>query len=209
MNCDSIAPYYAAMEFTVFGRTLERCRFHFLPELAGARHALVLGDGDGRFLGRLLAACPQLRADYVDCSAGMLAQARRLAGSERVTYYCSDVLSDRLPTSGYDLVVSHFFLDCFNPESLAAVVERVSAAAPRARWLISEFRVPEGRWLARPARALIAVMYKFFYITTGLTARALVDHRPFLKRAGFQLSKTATHARGLIASELWVPEPLK
>ena len=209
MNCDSIAPYYAAMEFAVFGRTLERCRFHFLPELAGARRALVLGDGDGRFLGRLLAACPQLRADYFDCSAGMLAQARRVAGSERVTYYCSDVLSATLPASDYDLVVSHFFLDCFNPETLATVVERVSGAAPRARWLISEFRVPEGRWLARPARALITLMYKFFSVTTGLTARALVDHRPFLKRAGFQLSLAAIHARGLMASELWVPEPVK
>jgi len=209
MNCDSIAPYYAAMEFTVFGRALERCRFHFLPELAGVRYALVLGDGDGRFLGRLLAACPQLRADYVDCSAGMLAQARRVAGSERVTYYCSDVLSDMLTASDYDLIVSHFFLDCFNPDSLASVVERVTAAAPRARWLISEFRVPEGRWLARPARALIALMYRFFSITTGLTTRALVDHRPTLTKAGFQLSKTAIHARGLMASELWVPEPVK
>ena len=207
MNCDAIAPYYAAIEFAVFGRALERCRFYFLPELSDARRALVLGDGDGRFLNRLLAACPHLRADYVDCSAGMMKQAQRSAGSQRVTYHCADLLTAALPKSDYDLVVTHFFLDCFDPEHLTAVVQRIAEAAPGARWLISEFRIPPSPWLAGPARALIGVMYRFFSLATGLTTRALVDHRPLLKKAGFQLSATAPHAAGLMVSELWVPQP--
>jgi ubiquinone/menaquinone biosynthesis C-methylase UbiE len=208
MNCDAIAPYYAAMEFAVFGRALERCRFHFLPELRDARRALVLGDGDGRFLKRLLDACPQLHADYVDCSGEMLERARRRAGSQRVDYFCADALR-QLPGSGYDLVVSHFFLDCFDAKGLEAIVARVGEAAPKARWLISEFRVPANRWIATPSRALIATMYWFFSFATGLTARALVDHRPLLRAGGFRLGADAAHARGLMVSELWVREAVE
>ncbi len=204
MNCDAIAPYYAAMEFAVFGRALERCRFHFLPELRDARRALVLGDGDGRFLKRLLGACPQLQADYVDCSAGMLSKAREAAGSDRVTYYLTDVLAERLPGAGYDLVVTHFFLDCFDAERLAEVVKRIATAAPKARWLVSEFRIPQSLWLAGPARALIAAMYRFFSISTGLTAGSLVDHRPLLQNAGFRLRSAIPRARGFMVSELWI-----
>src|ERR1022692_1155772 len=69
---DRVARPYRWMEFLTFGRSLERCRNHFLSQLAGRRGALVLGDGDGRFLARLLATNPSLYADAVDTSAAML-----------------------------------------------------------------------------------------------------------------------------------------
>ena len=50
MNCDLIAPHYWWIERLGMGRTLERRRRWFLPEIGNARRALVLGDGDGRFL---------------------------------------------------------------------------------------------------------------------------------------------------------------
>jgi SAM-dependent methyltransferase len=182
------------MEFAVFGRALERCRIHFLPDLHGIRRALVLGDGDGRFLKRLLDAAPGLRADYVDRSAGMLALAKLRAS--QATFHCADVLTDALPQADFDLVAAHFFFDCFDREELVRVIARVRAAAPGARWLVSEFRVPEGCW-ARPAGWWIAVMYRFFAATTGLRTRRLEDHRPL------QPVACATRARGLLVSELW------
>ena len=54
MNCDLIAPHYWWIERLGMGRALERRRRWFLPELGNARRALVLGDGDGRFLRELL-----------------------------------------------------------------------------------------------------------------------------------------------------------
>lgn len=205
MNCDAIAPYYAAMEFAVFGRTLERCRFHLLPELASSRQALILGDGDGRFLRKLLRSCPELQADYVDSSEGMLRLARSAVGEARVRYSRADVLRDPLPKASYDLVAAHFFFDCFDANQLPHLVERVRAAAPNARWLVSEFGVPRNRWLCAPARGLIATMYGFFGLTTGLRTRSLVDHRAFLERAGLTRIRSAEHARGLLVSELWSP----
>ena len=54
MNCDLIAPHYWWIERLGMGRALERRRRWFLPEIGNARRALVLGDGDGRFLRELL-----------------------------------------------------------------------------------------------------------------------------------------------------------
>jgi ubiquinone/menaquinone biosynthesis C-methylase UbiE len=208
MNCDPIAPYYAAMEFAVFGRTLERCRFHFLPDISNARRALVLGDGDGRFLRRLLDSCPNLSADYVDSSAAMLARAKHTSGSARANYHHADVLSTPLPAANYDLVATHFLLDCFTAEQQGEFAERIAITAPNARWLVSEFRIPQGP-LGRPARAMIGLMYRFFRIATGLKTRSLSDHRPALQASGFRLIATQPHAQGLVVSELWTRDAVE
>jgi ubiquinone/menaquinone biosynthesis C-methylase UbiE len=192
------------MERAVFGRALEQCRVHFLADLYNARHALVLGDGDGRFLQRLLDACPDLRADYVDRSAKMLEIARRRVRSDRVRFHLADVLTDSIPSGEYDLVATHFFFDCFEPEELRHVIECVAAAAPGARWVVSEFNGAEG-WLALPSGVLISLMYQFFGMATGLATRRLTDHRPFMRRFGFELAQCKEEARGFLRSELWTP----
>ena len=93
MNCDLIAPHYWWIERLGMGRALERRRRWFLPEIGNARRALVLGDGDGRFLRELLRRNPVVRADYVDLSRRMLELARQKAGIERVDYQRADALT--------------------------------------------------------------------------------------------------------------------
>jgi SAM-dependent methyltransferase len=198
LNCDRIARAYRWLEYAAFGRELERRRFRFLAEVAGARRALLLGDGDGRFLARLVTQNRSLRADAVDSSARMLELARARAGDERVTYLHADALLVPLPRAEYDLIVTHFFLDCLDECGVEALVRRVAEAAqPGALWLISEFREP--RW----ARVLLRGLYLFFRATTGLKTRRLVDHRPVLARYGFRLVREETSRYGLLASELW------
>lgn len=197
MNCDRIARVYRWLEYIAFRRELERRRFHFLPEVTGARRALVLGDGDGRFLARFT-AISEASVDCVDLSARMLDLARSRAGDRRVAYYHGDALTLPLESSVYDLIVTHFFLDCFTARQLEHIVERVhQAAPPGALWLISEFREP--RW----ARALLRALYFFFRVTTGLEASRLIDHRPLLRQRGFRLIREEVSRRGLLASELW------
>lgn len=72
VNFDRVARPYRWLEYMSFGPWLERCRNAQLAQLTAARHALLLGDGDGRFLARLLKANPLLRADVVDSSHSML-----------------------------------------------------------------------------------------------------------------------------------------
>ena len=181
------------------GRALERRRRRFLPEFRDARRALVLGDGDGRFLCELLRRCPLVRADYVDLSKGMLELARRKAGSDRVSYRRADALTMDFTAGEYDLIATHFFFDCFGTEELDVLIERVAnAAQPGAQWVVSEFCLS-----SVPARLLVSALYLFFRMTTGLKTRTLTDHRPIMQAHGFQL-KTASHSRaGIVVSELW------
>ena len=59
-NFDPVAHWYRWLEYAAFGRALERCRFALLPELEDAQRVLILGEGDGRFLKKLL-SLSQLR----------------------------------------------------------------------------------------------------------------------------------------------------
>ena len=71
-NFDRVARIYRFAEYLSLGPLLQRTRTHFLHDLPPRHQALLLGDGDGRFLARLLARRPHLSALAVDTSATML-----------------------------------------------------------------------------------------------------------------------------------------
>ncbi len=205
-----IARPYRWLEYLSFGPLLERCRFHRLPELADARRALVLGDGDGRFLARLLKSNPQLRADTVDLSSAMLrllsARVAHGGALDRVTLHCADA-RDFIPTASYDLVVTHFFLDCFTIDELHKLAGRIrSHLTPGARWVVSEFAIPSGA-ASLPARLLVWALYLAFGVLTGLAVRRLPDYPAALRGAGLSLRERRSWLGGLLVSELWGSGP--
>jgi SAM-dependent methyltransferase len=198
VDCDGIARWYRWIEYAGFGRALKWRREAFLNHVADARRVLAMGDGDGRALVALLAAAPHACVDYIDVSARMLELARNRAGTKHVNYRCEDARIAGLPTPEYDLIVTHFFLDCFDENDLEPLIARLAdAAAPGAQWLISEFR--GNGWLVR-------TLYLFFRIATGLRTRRLVDHHPLLQGHGFRLVRHEDAWRGRLTSELWVSD---
>lgn len=208
MNCDSIAGAYRWLEYLAFGRSLERCRCHYLGAVGRRRHALLLGDGDGRFLSSYLRSNPDGRVDSIDLSPAMLALSRHRAkavrgAAGRVNFICGDARSAALGMD-YDLIVTQFFLDCLREHEIDAMAKLVRQhTRPQACWLVSEFRIPDGN-LARPlGYALIRAMYQFFGLVTGLETRSLPDHRRILVRQGFRLRHQYLCLRGLLVSELW------
>lgn len=205
MNCDRIAPFYEGVEKAVFGGRLQRHRTIFLAAAEGKRHALVLGDGDGRFSAVLARTYPKLHIDCVEISAGMLAQARRrLACESHVKLIQADAFEVRLPEAHYDVIFTHFFLDCFDTESVAALLRRFSLAlASRAVWVVTDFREIKNGWRRAYTRAWLTVMYLFFRYTTGLKTQALPEYESELARAGFSRRKERVSMAGLIASEWW------
>jgi ubiquinone/menaquinone biosynthesis C-methylase UbiE len=223
VNCDPIARWYRWLEYIGFGRELERRRIAFLGDISDARKVLVLGEGDGRFLVRLfeqtiqkpmkerpMSEWPGVEIHYVDLSLRMLELARKrleAAGhtGDAITFQQANALTILLPRAQYDLIVTHFFLDCFNEAEAAKLVQNISdAALPHARWLISEFRQSEVGWRAAWAWLWLRLLYLFFRVTTGLETTRLIDHHGLLLRTGFRLSRAETARFGLLVSELWV-----
>ncbi|MEO8127475.1 MAG: class I SAM-dependent methyltransferase [Bryobacteraceae bacterium] len=205
MNCDPIARWYRYFEYGAFGRELERRRFEFLTETAHCKHALMLGEGDGRFLQMFLNQNPEATVDYVDSSREMLLLASRRAGlhQDHVSFHCADASAWLPPRADYDLIVTHFFLDCFSQSDLATLIQRIASHASQARWIVSDFHQPPRGFAALRATCWLSVLYAFFRLTTGLKTRSLPDHRSILSANGFSLERIVESEASLLVSELW------
>jgi SAM-dependent methyltransferase len=201
------------MEMASFGPYLWWCRCAFLSELGACRRALVLGDGDGRFTARLLRSNPALYIDAVDASPAMLRALSRRARNATPHAPCVQTsLADArvwqpvVPPGAppYDLVVTHFFLDCLTTEEVQAVAAQLRASlSPSTLWLVSEFAIPPGWYGRLIARPVVLGLYLAFGWLTGLTVRTLPDHPFALRGIGFKLQKRRTWLAGLLLSELW------
>lgn len=209
-NYDPLARPYQRLEYLTLGLTLERTRLHYLPAVLHQQHALVLGDGDGRFLSQLLFQNPTLHADAVDTSAAMLQLLRRRCeaatptAATRLRTYQADALTFTPPTSQpYDLVVTHFFFDCFTQPDLSTLIARITPhLAPQALWLLSDFRIPTGP-MRLPAKLLVRSLYLTFRIITGLRTTHLPDHATPLTNAGLTLTSQHRLFAGILTTELW------
>ncbi len=207
MSFDRIARSYRWLEYGAFGRELERRRSRYLGDLSGRQRALVLGDGDGRFLATLTARHPGMRIDYIDGSAKMLALARqRISKTANVQFYHADAMHWQYRDAEYDLVATHFFLDCFTNEQLRTLIAKVAAATQAdALWIVSEFRHATGAGIASVrTKAWIAILYRFFRLTANLQVDRLPDYGPILTQHAFRLLREERVAHDLLVSQLWV-----
>ena len=220
-NFNRLARVYRALEFIAFGRDLERVRFAHVDRLRDCESILILGDGDGRFLARLLETSRAKRIHSIDASSAMLAAAAaRISESDRsrVTFTCGDALAcDFTPPAprvavatsaasraGYDAVVTLFFLDCFSTPQVETLVSRIRPhLEPGARWLFGDFVTPERGWRRLRARLWLSILYTFFRWETGLRVNALPHSEAVLERAGFRPESSRTLQHGLLRATLY------
>ncbi|RYD24223.1 MAG: class I SAM-dependent methyltransferase [Verrucomicrobiaceae bacterium] len=204
MSFDTLAPFYRTMEFLSAGGKLQECRTAFLKEIPSPENILIAGEGHGRFLPLCAERFPEARITVIDASSAMLEIARRKVASDKIRFLHVDVLKWEGPPGAFDLVVTHFFLDCFPPEELAVVVARLAeSATPDAHWLLADFQVPDGRAASLRSRLILALLYSFFRLVTGLRASALAPPEKHLEEAGFVRHRRITRDWGLLKSEWW------
>jgi SAM-dependent methyltransferase len=210
MSFDTLAPYYRGLELVTAGGILQRSRTSFLTETKSCRRALLLGEGPGRFLVELLQTNPRVEVTCVERSARMIDQSIRHLdchglNRSRVRFEQCDAISWQPPQATFDLVGTHFFLDCFRRDELEPLVAKIArGAAPEARWLLTDFRLPPSGWRRWRARAVLALLYAFFRGVTGLSASRLTPADEFLESAGFQLTGRRLANFGLVQADLWM-----
>jgi SAM-dependent methyltransferase len=205
-NFDQLAGIYRWLEWCTFGPILWRCRCAFLDSTRNSRNGLVIGDGDGRFTARLLELNRYVTVEALDASEAMLRQLLRRTAANRVRVHATVVDARDLPRfeQSFDLVVTHFFLDCLTTEEVESLAGEIGLRLrPGARWVISEFAVPKNRFGQLFARPLVSALYVAFGLLTGLKVRRLPCYRDAMERAGFVLMGERTWLNGLLVSELW------
>lgn len=209
MSFDRLARCYGVLETITAGGKMQKCRVAFLDDIPVPRKVLLAGEGHGRFLRECVRRYPDSRIVVVDSSAGMLQVARsQLTGLEsahaRVEFVHADVLEWKAPAAGFDLIVTHFFLDCFPEKSLAEVVARLGElATPNAHWLLADFQIAQSRWARLRCLVIVALLYGFFRVVCGLKADSLDSPDEDLENAGFCRHAQTTSEWGLLKSEWW------
>jgi ubiquinone/menaquinone biosynthesis C-methylase UbiE len=207
-NFDRLAHAYRWMEYFSFGPYLQQCRSLRINEMTASRRALVYGDGDGRFLAELIRRAPEMRATAVDASSKMLlCLAQRLPAEAHVRLVHADALACApagIPEAPFDLVVTHFFLDCFNEAEMASLLAHVNEAVGEGTlWVVSDFAIPR----RKPARLLgvliVRGLYLAFGLLTGLRTRHLPNYPRVMREAGWVLEDRRELLLGLLVSERW------
>ncbi len=202
-----IARAYRWMEYFSFGTLLETARYSHLDAMQASRRAFVLGDGDGRFLQKLLRCNRQIDVHAVDCSAGMVALARKRSasdgGSNRVQWTHADALAWG-PEGRCDLIVTHFFLDCFSTQQVAELVARlVPHLEPGGLWVNSDFTIPASGLARIAGWAIVRGLYAAFFVLTGLRTQRLPQDEAAFASAGLVLEERTLLGGGLLKSEVW------
>jgi SAM-dependent methyltransferase len=207
ISFDRVARIYRVLEYAAFGRALETARFRYLDRLEACRDILIVGEGDGRVLQRLLALAPGASIRCIDSSAAMLARAAaRLdpAVRRRVSFERADVRTAMIGSSDYDAVVTMFVLDCFSREEVAGLVGRLAAGLrPNGLWLYADFSIPPSGWRRLRARLWVTFLYAFFRWRTGLAVRELPPSEEILRAAGLSVVEATTLQRGLLRTAVY------
>jgi ubiquinone/menaquinone biosynthesis C-methylase UbiE len=203
MNCDRIAPFYRFFEMAAFGTLLQKQRLTFLSAAQGKQRVLILGDGDGRFTQALAQTYPELEIDSIELSARMVDEAKSRI-PENIRLIQADIFHFPLSRTSYDLVFTHFFLDCFSASRLHEVITRISEAlTPNGTWVISEFHQAASGWRKRYTSIWLATMYLFFKWATGLETQSLPVYGPMLEAAGFLILSEKLSWDGLRVAQIW------
>lgn len=208
MSFDRLARHYRWMERILAGDKLQRCRTTFLSEIESPGRILLMGEGPGRFLEICRKQFPSAQFTVVDASAEMLNVAHRegAAGlaTNPVRFIRCDCLAWDPGLQPFDLIATHFFLDCFTPEQLAVVIPKLARVlAKGGAWLVSDFKVPERGWRRMRAQVIHAIMYAFFRRVTGLRSTCVTSPDRYLVESGLRLERRREWDWGLIHADLW------
>ena len=212
MNYSRLAPFYQCIEKCTMGSVLQRARtgqLTALAQLTTPQRVLIVGEGDGSFLLHFAALFPHASITVVEPSGGMVlrSQARlRHAGllSDRISFQMAPLMAAELPEASFDLIVTLFFLDNFEDALMRASVAKLSACASEAAfWLLSDFCLPSQGWRRLRAKLWLKVLYAFFGLSAGLSARELPDFEQAVGDTKFSLIQRQASCGNLLFSSLW------
>lgn len=199
---DLIAPHYDRLVSWVFGGRLLHAQEQGLGVIAPRSHGLIVGGGSGAIACSVLKHCPDVSITYVEASVRMLNLAKiRLAAEFPDRLHQLDfVLTSRpqtLPPRQMDWLMTPFVLDLFSDESLKPFFEALhDRLCPGGWWIWTDF-VVKGR-VGLPGAWLVAIMYAFFRLVSGIEAGRLPDTARLFHQFAYQPHHTQSFLRGMV-----------
>ena len=202
---DPVAPFYPVLEQCVFGSHLNAAREAFFDAVVEADQILLVGEGNGRFLTSLLTHKNKGCVKVIEKSSVMirLAAARvRTLGEMRCDLkFIETDFREYRTSQQFDCVVTHFFLDLFNPPAQLSVIERIAElTTTNATWINVDFVRP------RTLRGdiLMRLQYAFFRIVSRVEAGRCFDESTVAAQSGWTVSESLHFLGGFVVAKRYV-----
>jgi len=211
-NFDGVASSYLFLETITFGNQLQKCRTSMISHLTNSKRALVLGEGNGRFLEAFCKANPLAEILVIDESPRMLDLAkRRIANANppinnQIEFRCANVF-EILPLTGtFDLIVCNFFLDCFTSSEIGQLLGLFRQMLfGEGLLVVGDFRKPHSIFGKIIGEFILKFMHVFFQKTAGISATQLTDLHTILLERSFQKAVEKKLFFGFLNSSIWKP----
>ncbi len=185
---NGIAWCYDPLKQLVFGNKLDQASTHFLSAIPAGSRLLIVGGGTGNLL---LGIPDGVQICYVEKSVEMLKKARSRL-ERKVDLIHLDFL-DYHPSHPFDYVVCPFFLDLFDPDSLRAVIKKISSVLKEdGKLLVADFSFQKS--------GLLRLMYAAFGVVTNISAKSIPPIHDLLSNSGFEMVDSAVYFNGLVFS---------
>ena len=202
-----LARWYRPLEWILFGNELQRARTALVDRLPNVSRGLVLGDGDGRLLERLVRSQDRCEFVSIDQSVRMIEKQKRRTqtqGGESIQFVCDDATQSPLADNRFDLLVTSFFLDCFSKEFLQTQLPIwINAIEDGGLVYLVDFVHPDHGWRRIQSHLYQRIMHQFFRWQTGLPNRELVDLDPILRSLPLELLTTATGLHPMMTCRIY------
>lgn len=172
----------------LFGNVAFKSQTSLIPHIRNDLNILIIGEGTGKFLRKLLDLKPGSRVTCLDIAPKMLRSANvKIKGkNSMVRMVCQDAF-DFTPPEAYDLIVTNFFFDQYSRESFERIMARYKGCISKdGSWYFTDF-VPRGKFFGP---FVMFLLYRFFGTICRVEARSLENFPLLFMENGYFPVKT-------------------
>lgn len=206
---DKVASSYLFLEKALFGSSLQQMRCSHLSHIENSKKILLVGEGCGFFLRRLLEVNQEAMITVVEPSERMVQQAKsRVPDHDRQrVFFCKTPLEEFLPQVQFNAACTCFLWDCFEENQIKKLLPKVLDCLESGGFLINvdfaETRSSEGRRFKISHFILLRMLYGFFRFTTGIESTRVTEIKPMAESNGFYVMDSRNHEKLPILSEVF------
>ena len=202
---DFVAPFYVALERLSFGDELNFARRAFIETVLHAENTLLVGEGNGRFLFDCLQSKTGGAVTILDSSRKMLdlltRRIKKVRHQTELRVICDGILNwqpENMP--GFDVVVTHFFLDLFRPTCQRSVIEKIThLAKPETFWINIDYHPFNKKGLLR---FIDWLQYRFDWLLSGVETDRHYDPSAFIREFGWIVREERHFLNGTVVAQL-------
>ena len=190
-----IAPFYDVLKKVVFGNQIETASLHFLDEFRRKSNILIVGGGSGELLKNMDSNHQIL---FLELSDGMIHKAQKVQTKANVKFVVADLLTWKTSMK-FDLVLTPFFLDCFNEGQLNMIVPKLKGFLKKdGYWVHTDF------YPKNPLQnLLVSSMYLFFRLTSQLKTSRLENFSAIFRKHKLICLRKACFYHSMIESRVY------